>query len=106
MASDLIQSTYRRAWWALVIRGVLALALWAMWVAGGRSPTLMVALVAGGGLAFGATMPSWQAFLTELVPRDDLLNAVTLNSAQFNGARALGPRSGRDEAWGASCSKP
>jgi MFS family permease len=54
----------------------------------------MVALVAGGGLAFGATMPSWQAFLTELVPRDDLLNAVTLNSAQFNGARALGPAVG------------
>ena len=27
MASDLIQSTYRRAWWALLIRGLLALAL-------------------------------------------------------------------------------
>jgi uncharacterized membrane protein HdeD (DUF308 family) len=27
MASDLIQSAYRRAWWALVVRGLLALAL-------------------------------------------------------------------------------
>jgi uncharacterized membrane protein HdeD (DUF308 family) len=27
MATDLIQSAYRRAWWALVVRGVLALAL-------------------------------------------------------------------------------
>src|SRR5437588_11999606 len=76
------------------VQGLLALGLWAMWVAGGRSPTLMVVLVAGGGLAFGATMPSWQAFLTDLVPREDLLNAITLNSAQFNGARALGPAVG------------
>ena len=76
------------------VQGLLALGLWAMWVAGGRSPILMVVLVAGGGLAFGATMPSWQAFLTDLVPREDLLNAITLNSAQFNGARALGPAVG------------
>jgi len=73
------------------VQGLLALALWGVWIAGVRSPTVMVVLVACGGLAFGAVMPSWQAFLTELVPREDLLNAVTLNSAQFNGARALGP---------------
>jgi MFS family permease len=77
-----------------VVQGLLALALWGVWVGGVRSPTVMVVLVGCGGLAFGAVMPSWQAFLTELVPRDDLLNAVTLNSAQFNGARALGPAVG------------
>jgi len=27
MATDLIQSAYRRTWWALVLRGLLALAL-------------------------------------------------------------------------------
>jgi len=73
------------------VQALLAFALWWVWVAGVRSPTVMVLLVGCGGLAFGAVMPSWQAFLTELVPRDDLLNAITLNSAQFNGARALGP---------------
>jgi len=76
------------------VQGLLALALWGVWVAGLRSPSVLVLLVGGGGLAFGVAMPSWQAFITELVPRDDLLNAVTLNSAQFNGARALGPAVG------------
>jgi MFS family permease len=37
---------------------------------------------------------SWQAFVSELVPREALLNAVTLNSAQFNAARAFGPAIG------------
>ena len=41
-----------------------------------------------------STCPSWQAFVTELVPKEDLLNAVTLNSAQFNAARAIGPALG------------
>jgi MFS family permease len=77
-----------------VVQGLQPLALRGVWVGGVRSPTVMVVLVGCGGLAFGAVMPSWQAFLTELVPRDDLLNAVTLNSAQFNGARALGPAVG------------
>jgi predicted MFS family arabinose efflux permease len=36
-------------------------------------------------------MPSWQAFVSDLVPREDLQSAVTLNSLQFNAARAIGP---------------
>jgi MFS family permease len=43
------------------------------------------------GLAAGLNTPVWQSFVAELVSRDLLLNAVTLNSAQFNAARALGP---------------
>ncbi|HYD10429.1 MAG TPA: MFS transporter, partial [Acidimicrobiales bacterium] len=42
-------------------------------------------------LVAGLNIPSWQAYVSELVPRADLLNAVTLNSAQFNAARAVGP---------------
>ena len=74
-----------------VVQLVLALALWAAWVAGLRDPFGFVALVALNGVVFGITMASWQSFVTELVPRSDLLNAITLNSAQFNGARAFGP---------------
>lgn len=74
-----------------ILQGVLALALWAAWVAGVRTPLWIVVLLALGGLVQGATMPSWQAFVGELVPREDLLNAITLNSAQFNAARAVGP---------------
>src|SRR5205807_1560003 len=34
---------------------------------------------------------SWQAFVPSLVPREDLLNAVRVNSIQFTAARAVGP---------------
>ncbi len=36
-------------------------------------------------------MPTRQAFISEMVPPDHLLNAVSLNSAQFNVARIAGP---------------
>lgn len=36
-------------------------------------------------------MPARQTFMVELVGRDDLLNAVALNSSIFNGARIIGP---------------
>ncbi|MGH2689157.1 MAG: MFS transporter [Actinomycetota bacterium] len=75
-------------------QAALSLLVWWAWVAGLRDPRLLVGLLALNGAAFGVTMPSWQAFVTELVPRRDLLNAVTLNSAQFNGARAVGPAVG------------
>src|SRR6185437_12919060 len=36
-------------------------------------------------------MPARQAFMAHLVPRADLMNAIALNSAVFNGARVVGP---------------
>ncbi|MCL6636268.1 MAG: MFS transporter [Peptococcaceae bacterium] len=36
-------------------------------------------------------MPVRQAFIVELVGRDDLMNAIALNSSVFNGARIIGP---------------
>jgi MFS family permease len=51
-------------------------------------------------LAFlsGTTMainnPSYQALVPKLVPREDLTNAIALNSAQFNMSRMLGPTLG------------
>lgn len=75
-------------------QAVLALALWWAWVSNLRDPRLLVALLALNGAAFGLIMPAWQVFVTELVPRRDLLNAITMSSAQFNGARAIGPALG------------
>jgi MFS family permease len=49
----------------------------------------VTALVAGIGAAIDN--PVRQAFVTELVGRDDLPNAVALNSTTFHGARMLGP---------------
>lgn len=43
------------------------------------------------GLATTLDMPSRQSFVAHLVPRGDLMNAIALNSAVFNGARVVGP---------------
>jgi MFS family permease len=73
------------------LMAVAALLLWAVWVAGVRDEWALLALVALSGVLAGLNIPSWQAFVNDLVPRDDLLSAVTLNSLQFNAARAIGP---------------
>jgi MFS family permease len=36
-------------------------------------------------------IPARQAFLVEMVGREDLMNAIALNSSMFNGARVVGP---------------
>ena len=75
-------------------QAAVALSLWAVWSAGVRSPGVIVALASLSGVFGGLMIGSWQAFVSELVPREALLNAVTLNSAQFNAARAFGPAIG------------
>ena len=74
--------------------GLVAVLMAVAWSQGVRSPTAYVALAAASGLGGGLNLPVWQAFVSELVPRDLLLNAVTLNSAQFNGSRLVGPMLG------------
>ncbi len=69
---------------------VLALALWLSVQGGAVRPGLMVVLVGLSGVVAGLGIPAWQSFVTELVPRESLLNAVTLNTAQFNVSRAIG----------------
>lgn len=44
-----------------------------------------------GGVASAIDMPARQSLIPHLVGRDDLLNAIALNSAMFNGSRILGP---------------
>lgn len=36
-------------------------------------------------------IPGRQSFLVDMVGRDDLMNAIALNSSMFNGARVIGP---------------
>ena len=51
----------------------------------------IVALSAFSGLVNAFDAPARQAMVSELVEKEDLLNAVALNSSAFNGARILGP---------------
>ncbi len=43
------------------------------------------------GVATALDNPARQAFVSEMVPRDKVPNAVALNSASFNGGRLIGP---------------
>ena len=73
------------------LQAVAAVAFVVMWSAGVRSPGAFVIAAVGTGVAAGLNLPAWQAFISELVPREFLMSAITLNSAQFNLARLLGP---------------
>ncbi|MEW6475673.1 MAG: MFS transporter [Actinomycetota bacterium] len=76
--------------WNQIALLVLALALWLSVRGGDVQPGALVALVGLAGMVTGLGIPAWQSFVAELVPRQSLLNAVTLNSAQFNASRAIG----------------
>lgn len=70
---------------------VTALVQGVAWVAGIRGLSVILALVTLSGILAGLNLPSWQAFVNDLVPTHDLLSAITLNSLQFNASRAIGP---------------
>jgi MFS family permease len=56
--------------------------------------TEIVFLALGTGIAMSLNTPTYQALVPQLVPREDLTNAIALNSAQFNMSRVLGPTLG------------
>ncbi len=53
---------------------------------------LLLGLLVGVGQAFNT--PVWMAMVPDLVPRSEVPNAVALNAASFNAARAVGPALG------------
>lgn len=63
-----------------------------------RSGTLTVEYLIGltfvGGIGAALMGPTWQSIVPELVPRNDVKNAVALNSLGLNVARAIGPAVG------------
>ena len=48
-------------------------------------------IATGFGLANAFDIPTRQAFAVDMVGKDDLINAIALNSSMFNGARIVGP---------------
>ncbi len=51
----------------------------------------ILVLAALGGVAMAFDMPARQAFTVEMTSREHLMNAISLNSSLFNGARVVGP---------------
>ena len=54
-------------------------------------PSLILLLMLLSGVIQAVDLPARLAFVPELVPREDLINAVGLNALLFNSARAIGP---------------
>jgi MFS family permease len=67
------------------------------------TPWILLGMSFSLGLGSALGGPAYQAILPELVPRDDVLGAVALNSMQYNVARGIGPAIGGIivTAWGA-----
>ncbi len=72
---------------AATLMGLLALA-------GAMTPDRLLFFTFLLGLGNGLTAPAWQATLPELVRKDQLAAAVSLNGAAMNIARAVGPAIG------------
>src|SRR5919106_4164969 len=70
---------------------VLAFALAGLTLGGIVREWHIVALAAARGMVNAFNTPPRQSFLVEMVGREDLINAIGLNSSLFNGARMTGP---------------
>src|ERR687888_296273 len=66
---------------------LLAAGVWA----GFATPLFIIIIASLNGVAMGFDMPARQAFTVEMTSREDLLNAISLNSSIVNGARVVGP---------------
>src|SRR5439155_11955893 len=58
---------------------------------GFATPSFIIIVAALNGISMGFDMPARQAFTVEMTNREDLLNAISLNSSIVNGARVIGP---------------
>ena len=70
---------------------VLALILAALTLGGVVQVWQIMVLAALLGVVNAFDIPARQAFIVEMVGREDLMNAIALNSSMFNGARIIGP---------------
>ena len=73
--------------WAVLASGGLA----ALTFAGVIVPVTLLIFVFAVGLANAAMIPAMSATLQDIVPREEVLNAVTLNSLSVNVSRLVGP---------------
>ena len=70
---------------------LLAATFAALTLAGAIKVRHVMILAALLGLVNAFDIPARQAFLVEMVGKEDLMNAIALNSSIFNGARVVGP---------------
>jgi MFS family permease len=74
-----------------LLQTLCAATLTALSFTGNASPAAVAAVVFVAGAVAGIGFPAYTAMMPDLVPRDDLLGAVSLGQAQFNLGRVVGP---------------
>lgn len=75
---------------AMILAGIFAF----LTITGAMQIHHLFALAAALGLVNAFDIPTRQSFIVDLVGREDLTNAIALNSSMFNGARIVGPAIG------------
>lgn len=82
------------------LQALPAVGMAALWFSGVRSAAAFIAMSVFVGVSAGLNLPAWQAIVADLVPREQMLSGITLNSAQFNASRMVGPAlGGAAVAW-------
>jgi MFS family permease len=81
----------RLVMWAQVLLSIEAVALWWLVWSGWITIPLLVALAFINGLISAIEIPARQSMIVDLVGREDVLDAIALNSGGFNLARIVGP---------------
>lgn len=74
-----------------LLHAVCAATLTVLSATGQTSPGVVAVVVLVAGCVAGIGFPAYQAMVPDLVPREDLLGAVSLGQAQWNLGRVLGP---------------
>jgi len=86
--------------WTQVVSMVLAFLLAVLTLTGAIKVWELIGIAFLVGIVNAFDVPIRQAFLVQMVGREDLPNAIALNSSIFNGARVVGPAiAGMTIAW-------
>lgn len=72
---------------SMVLSLTMAALVWSAHI----QPWHIIVVAIFGGVTMAFDMPTRQAFVIEMTSREDLMNAISLNSSVFNSARIIGP---------------
>ncbi|HEY8075780.1 MAG TPA: MFS transporter [Labilithrix sp.] len=77
-----------------LVQGTAAAVVAVLTFTGRLSPALLLATEAVMGIGMALGTPAWNALMPEMVPREQVAEAIALNAIAFNIARAIGPAIG------------
>jgi MFS family permease len=94
LVGGVVADRFERRWLLFTTQSIgmlLAAALAILTFLGVIQIWMVLVIAVGRGIVLSFNMPARQSLISELVPREDLKNAVALNSATLNLTRVLGP---------------